>query len=120
MPRKRRATTRRRTSVRRRMTRSNARSGAKILGRSTKNIAVGAVLYEGVTRIAGNQTAALGSMQLPANMVLTGLAGEAFGGGQKDFISAGTKIGTKRLMDRFLLPRILGVTGTNAQQGGGT
>ena len=53
-------------------------------------------------------------------MVLTGLAGEAFGGGQKDFISAGTKIGTKRLMDRFLLPRILGVTGTNAQQGGGT
>ncbi len=120
MPRKRRAAARRRTSVRRRMTRSNARSGAKILGRSTKNIAVGAVLYEGVTRVAGNQTAALGSMQLPANMVLTGLAGEAFGGGQKDFISAGTKIGTKRLMDRFLLPRILGVTGTNAQQGGGT
>ena len=92
MPRKRRAATRRRSSVRRRMTRSNARSGAKILGRSTKNIAVGAVLYEGVTRVAGNQTAQLGTMQLPANMIITGLAGEAFGGGQQDFISAGTKI----------------------------
>jgi len=121
MPRKRRATTRRRTSVRRRMTRSNARSGAKILGRSTKNIAVGAVLYEGVTRVAGNQTAQLGTMQLPANMIITGLAGEAFGGGQKDFISAGTKIGAKRLMDRFILPRILGASGNgraSAAQGG--
>ena len=119
MPRRRRAAAKRRTSVRRRMTRSNARSGAKILGRSTKNIAVGAVLYEGVTRVAGNQTAALGSMQLPANMILTGLAGEVFGGGQKDFISSGTKIGTKILMDRFLLPRILGNT-SNRIQGGGT
>ena len=121
MPRKRRATTRRRSSVRRRMTRSNARSGAKILGRSTKNIAVGAVLYEGVTRVAGNQTAQLGTMQLPANMIITGLAGEAFGGGQKDFISAGTKIGAKRLMDRFILPRILGASNGSpsaAAQGG--
>ena len=123
MPRKRRAATRRRSSVRRRMTRSNARSGAKILGRSTKNIAVGAVLYEGVTRVAGNQTAQLGTMQLPANMIITGLAGDAFGGGQKDFISAGTKIGAKRLMDRFILPRILGGASTNgrtasAAQGG--
>ena len=119
MPRKRRATARRRTSVRRRMTRSNAKRGGKILGRSVKNIATGAVLYEGVTRVAGNQTAQLGSLQLPANMILTSLVGEAFGGGQKDFASAGLKIGSKRMLDRFVLPRILGTT-TNRTQGGGT
>jgi len=107
MPRKRRATTRRRTSVRRRMTRSNVKRGGKILGRSVKNIVTGAVLYEGVTRVAGNQTAQLGALQLPANMILTSLVGEAFGGGQKDFASAGMKIGSKRMLDRFILPRIL-------------
>jgi hypothetical protein len=121
MPRRRRATTRRR-SVRRRLTRSNAKSGAKILGRSSKNIVTGAVLYEGVTRLAGNQTAQLGTMQLPANMILTGLSAELIGGGQKDFISAGTKIGTKRLIDRFILPRVFGARSNgqtaSAAQGG--
>ena len=121
MPRKRRAATRRRTSVRRRMTRSNAKRGGKILGRSVKNIATGAVLYEGVTRVAGNQTSQLGSLQLPANMILTSLVGEAFGGGQKDFASAGLKIGSKRMLDRFVLPRILGASSNgraSAAQGG--
>ena len=121
MPRKRRAATRRRTSVRRRMTRSNAKRGGKILGRSVKNIATGAVLYEGVTRVAGNQTSQLGSLQLPANMILTSLVGEAFGGGQKDFASAGLKIGSKRMLDRFILPRILGASNGSpsaAAQGG--
>jgi len=110
MPRKRRAAARRRTSVRKRFSRSTAKRGTKILGRSVKNIATGAILYEGVTRVLGRHTTQLGSMKLPADMILTGLAGEAFGGGQKDFISVGTKVGAKRMADRFILPRILGAT----------
>ena len=54
-------------------------------------------------------------------MILTGLAGEAFGGGQKDFISVGTKVGAKRMADRFILPRILGATngGSSSRNQGG-
>lgn len=119
MPRKRRATPRRRTSVRKRFSRSKAKSGFKIFGRSAKNTVTGAILYEGVTRVLGRHTTQLGSMKLPADMILTGLAGEAFGGGQKDFISVGTKVGVKRMADRFILPRILGATnGSSRTQGG--
>jgi hypothetical protein len=55
-------------------------------------------------------------------MILTGLSAELIGGGQKDFISAGTKIGTKRLIDRFILPRVFGARSNgqtaSAAQGG--
>jgi len=122
MPTRRRARkTTRRSGVRRRLSRASKSRGTKILGRSAKNLATGAILYEGVTRIAPTQS--LGTMQMPANMILTGAAGELFGGGQKDFISVGSKVGIKRLMDRYLLPRIFGGNGngtaTTARAQGG-
>lgn len=99
--------------VKKRVSRKNV-NRAKIFGRSAKNVIQGSVMYEGVTLIAGRQTARLGSFQLPANMILTSLAAEVLtNGGQKDFLSAGVKIGVKRAGDAYLKPRLMGVTTAN-------
>ena len=86
----------------------NAKRGTRILGRSVKNLATGAVMYTAFTKVAGSQTARFGPLALPINMIGTGIVAEVFGGGQKDFISAGSKIGLKRISDIYLMPRIAG------------
>lgn len=106
MPRRttrRRKVTRRRTSTRLSRFKPKAKAGILGIGRSGKNIIVGAGLYEGVTRVVPNR---FGSYQLPINMVLTGAAGQVLGLSQKDMLTAGLKIGTRRVAKNMILPRL--------------
>ena len=119
MPRRttrRRKATRRRTSRLSRFSRSKAKSGALGLGRSASNIVAGAALYEAANRVMPNR---FGSYQLPANMIAAGFAGQVlFKGGQKDLITAGTKILTRRVAVNMILPRLSGLSGLSAGNGG--
>ena len=119
MPRKRRASRRKRISRRVSSLRKNPR--AKMLGRSSKNIAIGAVLVNATSRLIGNQTARAGVYALPLNLAIAGTVGNAMGAGQKDLVSAGVKIAGSRFISTQLEPRLMGMGGrNNAQQGGGT
>ena len=118
MPRR---TTRRKRATRRRTlrgrlpTRARAKAGALGLGRSASNIVAGAALYEAANRVMPNR---FGSYQLPANMIAAGFAGQVlFKGGQKDLITAGTKILTRRVAVNMILPRLAGLS---AGKGGQT
>jgi hypothetical protein len=114
MPRRttrRRKATRRRTSRLSRFSRSKAKSGALGLGRSASNIVAGAALYEAANRVMPNR---FGSYQLPANMIAAGFAGQVlFKGGQKDLITAGSKILTRRIAVNMILPRLSGLSAGN-------
>jgi len=113
MPRR---TTRRRKATRRRTSRLSrfkpkAKAGALGLGRSASNIVAGAALYEAANRVMPNR---FGSYQLPANMIAAGFAGQVlFKGGQKDLITAGTKILTRRVAVNMILPRLSGLSAGN-------
>ena len=114
MPRRttrRRQVTRRRTSTRLSRFRPKAKAGILGIGRSGKNIVVGAGLYEGVTRVVPNR---FGSYQLPINMIITGAAGQVLGLSQKDMMTAGLKIGTRRIAKNMILPRLSGLSGLSA------
>ena len=114
MPRRttrRRKAPRRRTSRLSRFSRGKAQSGALGLGRSASNIVAGAALYEAANRVMPNR---FGSYQLPANMIAAGFAGQVlFKGGQKDLITAGTKILTRRVAVNMILPRLSGLSAGN-------
>jgi hypothetical protein len=114
MPRRttrRRKATRRRTSRLSRFSRGKAKSGALGLGRSASNIVAGAALYEAANRVMPNR---FGSYQLPANMIAAGFAGQVlFKGGQKDLITAGSKILTRRIAVNMILPRLSGLSAGN-------
>ena len=119
MPRKRRASRRKRVSRRVSSLRKNPR--AKMLGRSSKNIAIGAVLVNATSRLVGSQTARAGVYALPLNLAIAGTVGNAMGAGQKDLVSAGVKIAGSRFISTQLEPRLMGIGGrNNTQQGGGT
>ena len=103
--------TRRRTLRSRLPTRGRAKAGALGLGRSASNIVAGAALYEAANRVMPNR---FGSYQLPANMIAAGFAGQVlFKGGQKDLITAGTKILTRRVAVNMILPRLSGLSAGN-------
>ena len=113
-----RRTTRRRRTTKRRTSRLSrfkprAKAGALIVGRNAKNIVVGAGLYEGVTRVVPNR---FGSYQLPVNMIITGAAGSMLGLSQKDMLTAGLKIGTRRIAKNMILPRLAGLSAGNGGQ----
>ena len=116
MPRK---TTKRKTARRKRTSRlarfkPRAKSGALGLGRSASNIVAGAALYEAANRVMPNR---FGSYQLPANMIAAGFAGQVlFKGGQKDLITAGTKILTRRVAVNMILPKLSGLSAGNGGQ----
>jgi len=113
MPRR---TTRRKTTQRKKTSRlarfkPRAKAGALGLGRSASNIVAGAALYEAATRVMPNR---FGTYQLPANMIAAGFAGQVlFKGGQKDLITAGTKILTRRVAVNMILPRLSGLSAGN-------
>jgi len=114
MPRRttrRRKATRRRTSTRLSRFRPKAKAGALGLGRSASNIVAGAALYEAANRVMPNR---FGSYQLPANMIAAGFAGQVlFKGGQKDLITAGSKILTRRIAVNMILPKLSGLSAGN-------
>ena len=116
MPRR---TTRRRKATRRRTSRLSrfkpkAKAGALGLGRSASNIVAGAALYEAANRVMPNR---FGSYQLPANMIAAGFAGQVlFKGGQKDLITAGSKILTRRIAVNMILPKLSGLSAGNGGQ----
>jgi len=116
MPRRttrRKRTTRRRTS-RTKLNRARVKSGALGLGRSASNIVAGAALYEAANRVIPNR---FGSYQLPANMIAAGFAGQVlFKGGQKDLITAGSKILTRRIAVNMILPKLSGLSAGNGGQ----
>jgi len=119
MPRKKRASRRKRISKRITAIRKSPRT--KMLGRSGKNIAIGSVLVNATSRLIGNQTARAGVYALPVNLVIAGTVGNAMGAGQKDLVSAGVKIAGSRFISTQLEPRLMGVANRNGtQQGGGT
>ena len=92
-----------------------------MLGRSSKNIAIGAVLVNATTRLIGTQTARAGIYALPLNLAIAGTVGSAMGAGQKDLVSAGVKIAGSRFITTQLEPRLTGMAGRNGTQtGGGT
>ena len=107
MPRRTTRRTTRRTSRRRRYAsriKSAARSPkAKLLGRNTRNIVVGAVLYEASSRLMPKR---FGAYQLGANLIGAGLAGQVMGAGQKDMVSVGTKVLVRRIGKDLILPRL--------------
>jgi hypothetical protein len=104
MPRR---TTRRKRTTRRRTTsrfnRSKAKSGALTIGRSAKNIAIGAALYEATSRIVPNR---FGDYQMAVNLGTAGLIGNFMGAGQKDLLTSALKIGTRRAARNLILPRL--------------
>jgi len=96
----------------------------KILGRSAKNVAIGAALVNGSTRLAGPTTARLGVYSLPANLAIAGLVGTFMGSGQKDLISTAAKIAGSRFITTQIEPRLNamstpGTGGPGRRNGGG-
>ena len=119
MPRKRKASRRRRISRRISALRKNPKT--KLIGRNTKNIVTGSVALNATTRFVGSHTARAGIYAQPLNLIIAGTVASAWGMGQKDLVSAGVKIAGSRFISTQLEPRLMGIGGRNGtQQGGGT
>lgn len=121
MPRRRKAASKRRR-IRSRISRISKSPRTKMLGRSSKNIVIGAVLVNATTRLIGTQTARAGIYALPLNLAIAGTVGSAMGAGQKDLVSAGVKIAGSRFITTQLEPRLAGMSlnRNGTQTGGGT